>query len=84
MGSGLADFEFTIGPPTVIMKKDEETGKDLEPYEVATVEVGEAYTGAVVDLLASRKGQMLDMNMCDSAGQMLDMNMCDAAVSRPS
>uniref|UniRef100_A0A7S0QZL3 Tr-type G domain-containing protein n=1 Tax=Pyramimonas obovata TaxID=1411642 RepID=A0A7S0QZL3_9CHLO len=61
-------FEFTIGPPTVIMKEGE-NGERLEPYEFATVEVGEDYTGSVVDLLSSRKGQMLDMNMCDSAGQ---------------
>jgi len=27
------------------------------------------YTGSVVDLLASRKGQMLDMNACDARGQ---------------
>jgi len=62
-------FEFTIGPPSVITKKDEATGATLEPWEYATVEVSEEYTGSVVDLLSSRKGQMLDMNMCDSAGQ---------------
>eukprot|EP00242_Pyramimonas_sp_CCMP2087_P004908 CAMPEP_0198214964 /NCGR_PEP_ID=MMETSP1445-20131203/45859_1 /TAXON_ID=36898 /ORGANISM="Pyramimonas sp., Strain CCMP2087" /LENGTH=686 /DNA_ID=CAMNT_0043890429 /DNA_START=105 /DNA_END=2165 /DNA_ORIENTATION=- len=62
-------FEFTIGPPSVITKKDEATGNTLEPWEYATVEVSEEYTGSVVDLLSSRKGQMLDMNMCDSAGQ---------------
>jgi predicted membrane GTPase involved in stress response len=32
-------FEFTIGPPSVITKKDEATGNTLEPWEYATVEV---------------------------------------------
>jgi GTP-binding protein len=61
-------YEFCIGPPSVIIKKNEE-GKTVEPYEEATVEVDEQYTGSVVDLLASRKGQMLDMNACDARGQ---------------
>jgi GTP-binding protein len=61
-------YEFCIGPPYVILKKNEE-GKTTEPYEEATVEVDEQYTGSVVDLLASRKGQMLDLNACDARGQ---------------
>jgi GTP-binding protein len=53
-------FEFTIGPPQVIMKEDED-GTKLEPYEEAVVEVGEEYSGAVVQLLASRRGEMLSL-----------------------
>jgi len=52
-------YEFCIGPPEVINK--EVDGKKMEPYEEAQVEVGEEYTGSVVDLLANRKGQMLDL-----------------------
>ena len=33
-------YEFCIGPPSVIIKKNEE-GKTVEPYEEATVEVDE-------------------------------------------
>ena len=36
-------------------------GEKLEPYEEAVVEVPEAHMGGVVDLMGSRKGQMLDM-----------------------
>ena len=34
----------------------------LEPYEEAIVEVPEDFVGPVVDLLGSRKGQMVDMS----------------------
>ncbi|KAK3272565.1 putative elongation factor TypA-like svr3, chloroplastic [Cymbomonas tetramitiformis] len=62
-------YEFCVGPPMVIIQNDPETGAKQEPYEEAVVEVGEQYTGAVVDMLSSRKGQMLDLNACDSRGQ---------------
>merc|ERR1719473_291382 len=37
-------FEFTIGPPQVILKQDPDTGDKLEPFEEAVVEVGEEYS----------------------------------------
>ena len=60
-------YEFTIGPPEVITKKDAD-GHKVEPYEEAFVEVPEEYTGSCVDLLANRKGQMLDL-VTDDKGQ---------------
>lgn len=33
----------------------------MEPYEEAVIEVPEAHMGGVVDLMGSRKGQMVDM-----------------------
>jgi GTP-binding protein len=54
-------FEFTIGPPQVIMKEDPDTGAKLEPFEEAVVEVSEEYSGAVVQLLAGRRGEMLSL-----------------------
>ena len=54
-------YEFCIGPPQVITKEDPDTGKTLEPFEEAVVEVGEEYNGAVVELLSNRKGEMLDL-----------------------
>lgn len=44
----------------VITQKDKDD-KTLEPYEEAVVEVPEAHMGGVVDLMGSRKGQMVDM-----------------------
>ena len=48
-------------PLQVITKRDEE-GHVLEPYEEAIVEVPEDFVGPIVDLLGSRKGQMVDMS----------------------
>ena len=59
-------FEFQIGPPTVILQ--EEDGVKMEPFDVAVVEVPEAHTGACVDLLGNRQGQMLDMSKSDLNG----------------
>lgn len=36
-------------------------GKKQEPYEEAIVEVPDNYVGAVVELFAQRKGEMVDM-----------------------
>ncbi|KAJ3674839.1 hypothetical protein LUZ60_005455 [Juncus effusus] len=52
-------YEFMVGPPKVINKEID--GKKLEPYEIATVEVPEQYTGSVVELLGKRRGEMFDM-----------------------
>ena len=45
----------------VITQKDK-NDKTLEPYEEAVVEVPETHMGGVVDLMGSRKGQMVDMS----------------------
>jgi GTP-binding protein len=54
-------YEFEIGPPKVITRTDPDNGATLEPYEEATVEVPEAYVGAVVEMFAGRKAEMIDM-----------------------
>ncbi|GLC42783.1 Putative elongation factor TypA-like svr3, chloroplastic [Pleodorina starrii] len=52
-------YEFEIGPPKVITREVE--GKTCEPYEEAIVDVPENYVGAVVELFAQRKGEMVDL-----------------------
>ncbi|KAG2434942.1 hypothetical protein HYH02_012139 [Chlamydomonas schloesseri] len=52
-------YEFEIGPPKVITREVE--GKTCEPYEEAIVDVPEQYVGAVVELFAQRKGEMVDL-----------------------
>ncbi|KAK9797730.1 hypothetical protein WJX73_002120 [Symbiochloris irregularis] len=54
-------YEMAVGPPRVITKKTDQG--TLEPFENAYVEVPEEHVGPVVDLLGSRKGQMLDMSV---------------------
>ena len=54
-------FEMEIGPPKVIMRMNEETGKREEPWEKLEIRVPDEYLGKIVDLLNSRKGEMLEM-----------------------
>jgi GTP-binding protein len=53
-------YEFTVGAPQVIYKKDE-NGKILEPVEIFKVQVPQEYSGAIIDALSKRKGEMLHM-----------------------
>ncbi len=60
-------FEFQVGKPEVIFKIDEATGKQAEPFEELFVEVPEEYLGAMVEMLGTRQGQMLDMKHGDNS-----------------
>lgn len=55
-------FEFGVGPPSVITRRDESSGAMLEPVEDAMVEVGQDYVGSVVDLMAGRRAGMQGMD----------------------
>lgn len=52
-------YEFQVSRPKVILK--EENGRRLEPMELLIVEVPEAYVGAVIEKLGSRKGEIENM-----------------------
>jgi GTP-binding protein len=52
-------FEIAVSRPEVIIH--EEDGVKLEPWEQLTVDFGEDYQGAVMTLLADRKGELLAM-----------------------
>ena len=52
-------FELQVSRPEVIMK--EVDGVSCEPIEHAIIDVPEAFNGTVIDMLARRKGEMLDM-----------------------
>ncbi len=53
-------FELCVSQPQVIFK--ELNGKKTEPYEEVTIDVDEAYVGAVIEKLGSRGGRMTEMN----------------------
>ena len=53
-------FELTVAKPHVLFRKDE-NGNLLEPYEEVVIDVDDAYTGAVVEKISQRKGEMTDM-----------------------
>lgn len=61
-------FELEVGPPTVIYKQNEETGKTEEPWESVEIRVPEEYVGGVVDLLNQRKGELQDMGIEEGEG----------------
>lgn len=56
-------FELQVSRPEVIMRMVD--GKKHEPIEQAIIDVPEEFTGAVIDMLARRKGEMVDMKTTD-------------------
>jgi GTP-binding protein len=59
-------YEFQVSAPEVILHDDPDTGETLEPVEEAHVEVPEAYTGVVAEMLGQRKGQLTNMLIGDN------------------
>ncbi|MCD6035678.1 MAG: GTP-binding protein TypA [Rickettsiales bacterium] len=54
-------FELSVSRPRVLFRKDEQTGKLLEPIEEVVIDVDQEYCGVVVEKISQRKGNMLDM-----------------------
>jgi GTP-binding protein len=54
-------FELSISRPSVLYKKDPETGERLEPMEEVQIDVDSEFVGTVVESMNLRKGQMKDM-----------------------
>ncbi|MDN5824940.1 MAG: translational GTPase TypA, partial [Micrococcaceae bacterium] len=52
-------FELTVGKPQVVTRTVD--GKIHEPMELMTIDVPEEYLGNVTQLLAGRKGRMINM-----------------------
>ncbi len=53
-------FELSVSRPKVIMQEGE-NGERLEPMEEVVIDVDEEYSGAVIEKLALRKGELKDM-----------------------
>jgi GTP-binding protein len=53
-------YEFQVGRPEVILKKDDE-GNTLEPFEEVHVECSQPTSGTVVEMLGKRRGEMQEM-----------------------
>lgn len=54
-------YEFEVSKPEVIYREDPETGEVLEPIEEVHIEVAEAQSGAVFEMMGARRGNMTDM-----------------------
>lgn len=53
-------FEFAVSKAEVLYKEDE-NGHKLEPMEVAYIDVPNEYSGAVIEKLGQRKGELRNM-----------------------
>jgi hypothetical protein len=54
-------YEFQLGQPQVIMKEID--GERCEPVEMLTVQVPEAFSSKVIDLVSRRKGELLSVEL---------------------
>ena len=54
-------YEFAVSKAEVLYKKDE-NGKTLEPMELAYVDVPDEFSGAVIEKLSVRKGELRNMS----------------------
>ncbi|MCR4628213.1 MAG: translational GTPase TypA [Bacillota bacterium] len=54
-------FEFAVSKAEVLYRKDE-NGKRTEPMEIAYVDVPDEFTGAVIQKLTARKGELQGMS----------------------
>ena len=54
-------YEFAVSKAEVLYKEDE-NGKKLEPMELVYVDVPDEFSGAVIEKLSMRKGELLNMN----------------------
>lgn len=66
-------YELAVSKPEVIVKNID--GVDCEPFENLTVDVEENHQGSVMEALASRKGELLNMVLDGKGRVRLDYNM---------
>ena len=66
-------YEFQVSRPKVIFKEID--GQLQEPMELLIVEVPEAYVGAVIEKLGSRKGELENMGSRDGGSTHLEFRI---------
>ncbi len=64
-------FELTVSRPQVVLQRDAQTGLLSEPVEEVIIDVDEDYSGAVVQKLSERKGDLLEMRASGADRQRL-------------
>ena len=66
-------FELEVSKPQVIFK--EEDGKKTEPMELVSIEVPEAYSGTVIEMMGKRLGRMKNMRVDDKNNAFMDFEV---------
>jgi GTP-binding protein len=54
-------YELSVSRPKVLLQRDEATAELMEPIEEVVIDVDEAYSGVVVQKMAERKAEMVEM-----------------------
>ncbi|NBC32373.1 MAG: GTP-binding protein, partial [Alphaproteobacteria bacterium] len=54
-------FELGVSRPQVVFQDDPDTGERLEPVEEVVIDVDDEHSGAVVQKLSERKGDLMEM-----------------------
>lgn len=54
-------FELSVSRPKVLLKEDPATGETLEPIEEVVIDLDEEHSGIVVQKMAERKADMMEM-----------------------
>jgi len=64
-------FELAVSRPKVLFQRDPQTGEIREPIEEVVIDVDEGYSGVVVQKLAERKAEMVEMRPSGGGRQRL-------------
>lgn len=67
-------YEFAVSKAEVLYHTDE-NGKELEPMEIAYVDVPDEFTGSVIEKLSQRKGSLLNMGPIAGGYTRLEFNI---------
>lgn len=67
-------YEFAVSKAEVLFRKDE-SGKRLEPMELAYVDVPDEFTGSVIEKLSQRKGELRNMGPISGGYTRLEFNI---------
>ena len=67
-------FEFAVSKAEVLYKTDE-NGKKLEPMELAYIYVPEEFSGAVIEKLSQRKGELQNMGKASGGYARLEFSI---------
>lgn len=67
-------YEFSVSKAEVLYKTDE-SGKKLEPMELAYIDVPEEFSGAIIQKLSERKGELLSMSTANGGYTRLEFSI---------
>lgn len=67
-------YEFAVSKAEVLYKTDE-SGKRLEPMELAYIDVPEEYSGSVIEKLSQRKGELQNMGKASGGYARLEFSI---------